>query len=44
MMYSTGQKREMETTDIVEEITSLPPEAQRQVMDFVAFLQARSIP
>jgi len=31
----------METASIVQEITSLPPEAQRQVMDFVAFLKTR---
>lgn len=31
----------METANIAREIASLPPEAQRQVMDFVAFLKAR---
>lgn len=31
----------MAATDIVREIASLPPEAQRQVVDFVAFLKAR---
>ena len=31
----------MEAANIVREIASLPPEAQRQVMDFVAFLRAR---
>lgn len=31
----------METASIVNEIASLPPEAQKQVMDFVAFLKAR---
>jgi hypothetical protein len=31
----------MEATNIVREIASLPPEAQRQVADFVAFLKAR---
>jgi len=31
----------MEAANIVREIASLPPEAQRQVMDFVAFLKAR---
>ena len=31
----------MEATNIVREIAALPPEAQEQVMDFVAFLKAR---
>ena len=31
----------METTNIVRELASLPPEAQKQVLDFVAFLKAR---
>jgi len=31
----------METTNIVREMASLPPEAQKQVIDFVAFLKAR---
>jgi hypothetical protein len=31
----------MEMTQIAEEIASLPPEAQQQVIDFVAFLKAR---
>jgi len=31
----------MEATRIVREIESLPPEAQKQIMDFVAFLKAR---
>ncbi len=31
----------MAAADIVREIASLPPEAQRQVVDFVAFLKAR---
>jgi len=31
----------MEASDIAHEIASLPPEAQRQVTDFVAFLKAR---
>ena len=31
----------METANIAREITSLPPEAQRQVLDFVAFLKTR---
>jgi hypothetical protein len=31
----------METVNIVREIASLPPEAQKQIFDFVAFLKAR---
>jgi len=31
----------MEASDLAREIASLPPEAQRQVVDFVAFLKAR---
>jgi len=31
----------MEATNLVREIGSLPPEAQRQVSDFVAFLKTR---
>jgi len=31
----------METVNIAREIESLPPEAQKQVLDFVAFLKAR---
>ena len=31
----------MEATSIAQEIASLPPEAQRQVIDFVAFLRSR---
>jgi len=31
----------METVNIVREIASLPPEAQKQIIDFVAFLKAR---
>ena len=31
----------METENIYNEISSLPPEAQRQVKDFVAFLRVR---
>ena len=31
----------METMNIVRELASLPPEAQKQVLDFVAFLKAR---
>lgn len=31
----------METSSIAREITSLPPEAQQQVLDFVAFLKTR---
>jgi len=31
----------METVNIVREIAALPPEAQKQIIDFVAFLKAR---
>lgn len=31
----------METADIIRDIASLPPEAQKEVIDFVAFLRAR---
>ena len=31
----------MESESIVREIASLPPEAQKQVIDFIAFLKAR---
>ena len=31
----------MEAVNIVRDIASLPPEAQKQVIDFVAFLKAR---
>ncbi len=31
----------MEATSLVRDIGSLPPEAQRQVFDFVAFLKQR---
>jgi len=31
----------MKTTEIAQEIASLPPEAQRLVTDFVAFLRTR---
>lgn len=31
----------MEASDLAREIASLPPEAQRQVVDFVAFLKTR---
>ena len=34
----------METTNIVREMASLPPDAQKQVIDFVAFLKARYSP
>jgi hypothetical protein len=36
-----GSEVDMEAAGIAEEITSLPPEAQEQVMDFVAFLKSR---
>ena len=31
----------MEATDLMRDIGSLPPEAQKQVSDFVAFLKTR---
>jgi hypothetical protein len=31
----------METANIVRDIASLPPEAQKEVTDFVAYLKAR---
>jgi hypothetical protein len=31
----------MEATNLVRDIVSLPPEAQKQVSDFVAFLKTR---
>lgn len=31
----------MESTDILQDFEALPPEAQRQVTDFIAFLKAR---
>ncbi len=31
----------METTNLAREIASLPPEAQKQVIDFMAFLKTR---
>ena len=31
----------METANLIRDIGSLPPEAQRQVSDFVAFLKTR---
>ena len=31
----------METTNIIREIASLPPEAQKQVIDFIALLKVR---
>ncbi len=31
----------MATPQLLQDITSLPPEAQKQVSDFVAFLKAR---
>jgi len=31
----------METANIVREMASLPPEAQKQVIDFIDFLKAR---
>jgi hypothetical protein len=45
-MQNAGQKprkgkNKMETESIYNEISSLPPEAQRQVKGFVAFLRLR---
>jgi hypothetical protein len=42
MSTRVREKREykMEASDIAREIASLPPEVQKQVEDFVAFLQA----
>ena len=34
----------METVNIVREMASLPPDAQKQVIDFVAFLKTRYAP
>jgi hypothetical protein len=34
----------MSAVNIVREIDSLPPEAQKEVMDFVAFLKTRYLP
>jgi hypothetical protein len=34
----------METTHIAREIAALPPEAQKQVIDFMAFLKTRYSP
>jgi hypothetical protein len=31
----------MESASIVQDIASLPPEAQREVIDFIAFLKTR---
>lgn len=31
----------MEQNNVISEFDTLPPEAQRQVMDFIAFLQTR---
>jgi hypothetical protein len=31
----------METTNILKEIASLPTEAQKQIIDFIAFLKTR---
>ncbi len=34
----------MEQDRIIDELTNLPPEAQRQVFDFIAFLKTRYKP
>jgi hypothetical protein len=31
----------METTNIAKEIAALPPEAQKQIVDFLAFIKTR---
>jgi hypothetical protein len=41
VLSSEQEEQEMESSDIAREIASLPPEAQKQVTDFVAFLKAR---
>lgn len=33
----------MESTDMLQDFEALPPEAQRQVADFIAFLKARYV-
>jgi hypothetical protein len=38
-LFKESEVSTMEATNIVREIASLPPEAQRQVADFVAFLK-----
>ena len=37
-------RQNMEDTNILREITALPPEAQKQILDFMAFLKARYPP
>lgn len=41
LTQSLAKVPQMETTNIARELASLPPEAQREVLDFVAFLKAR---
>lgn len=31
----------MKTADVIKDLTSLPPEAQKEVLDFIAFLKTR---
>lgn len=31
----------MKTTDLIRDLDSLPPEAQKEVLDFIAFLKTR---
>jgi hypothetical protein len=40
-MKGERSMQKMESRNIAREIASLPPEAQRQVIDFVAFLKSR---
>jgi hypothetical protein len=39
-MYNQGEAK-MAVPQIYQDITSLPPEAQKQVSDFIAFLKTR---
>ena len=41
LLYVDREVKNMETANIVREIASLSPEAQKQVIDFIAFLKAR---
>ena len=36
-----GELRAMEVKSIIRELSALPPEAQREVADFIAFLRTR---
>ena len=39
--YRYSREVDMESASILQEIDSLPPEAQKQVIDFIAFLKTR---